>query len=194
MNLKNNDPIQVHILASHENFRIAAAVVDAWPSSRDEIVAGFHQRLGALLMEKLNGWEWHPYGAKNDTFFVDNCAGFSFWKSTWNDYYLCLMAGNFGAKMAFGVVREKPTIGNRPFCDELFRAVRDIHPSATRNGWWEAVIKMRAPAADWRSPDVLWRMHTDQTFLDNVATQILEVARISEPLIDRLTRKYAPSE
>jgi hypothetical protein len=33
-------------------------------------------------------------------------------------------------------------------------------------------------------------MKTDSKFLDDVAGQLLEVAKISEPIIDRLVRKH----
>jgi hypothetical protein len=77
----------------------------------------------------------------------------------------------------------------RPFCEELLTAIKRLHPSARAKAWWEARITMRSPATDWRSPDVLWRMHTEDTFVDNVAAQLLEVAKISVPFIDRLARK-----
>ena len=92
--------------------------------------------------------------------------------------------------MVIGVYREKETIGNRPFCDELRRAVKEGFPSATINGWWEARIPLESPAADWRKPEVLWQMHKDEKFLEDVAEQLLELAKISEPIVDKLVREY----
>jgi hypothetical protein len=48
---------------------------------------------------------------------------------------------------------------------------------------------MQSPAADWRKPEVLWRIHKDKSFLDDVAEQLLGVAEVSESIIDRLARK-----
>jgi hypothetical protein len=33
-------------------------------------------------------------------------------------------------------------------------------------------------------------MHKDSKFLDDVAEQLLELAKISEPIVDKLVRKY----
>ena len=48
---------------------------------------------------------------------------------------------------------------------------------------------MQSPAADWGRPEVLWQMHTNPKFLDEVAEQLLTVAEISERLVDRLAGK-----
>ena len=50
-------------------------------------------------------------------------------------------------------------------------------------------MTMTVPAADWRDPDVLWQMHKDFKFLESVAEQLLELAKISEPIVDRLVRR-----
>ncbi len=51
-------------------------------------------------------------------------------------------------------------------------------------------LSRRPPAGDWGKPDVLWRMNKDSKFLDDVAGQLLQVAKISEPIIAGLVRKY----
>ena len=96
---------------------------------------------------------------------------------------------NHGEQIIFGVVREKQRIGKQPLSEELLNAVRNVQPSARMDSWWAARITMSAPVADWRKPEVLWQMHKDDKFLDSVAEQLLEVARISEPIIDRLERR-----
>ena len=90
--------------------------------------------------------------------------------------------------MIFGVSRaeDKEHIKKQPHCDEVLIAVKKINPDASAGGWWEARMTMHSPAADWRKPEILWRMHTDGKFLNDVAKQLLEVAEISEPIIDRL--------
>ena len=49
---------------------------------------------------------------------------------------------------------------------------------------------MKSPASDWRKPDVLWKMNQDSTFLDDVAEQLLDLAKTSAPIIDGLVQKY----
>lgn len=44
-------------------------------------------------------------------------------------------------------------------------------------------------SADWRKPEALWRMHKDPAFLTDVADQLMEILEVSEPVIDKLTRK-----
>ena len=50
---------------------------------------------------------------------------------------------------------------------------------------------MQSPAANWRKPEVLWQMHTDTKFLEDVAEQLLGVAEISEPIVDRFVDRLA---
>jgi hypothetical protein len=49
---------------------------------------------------------------------------------------------------------------------------------------------METPAEDWRKIEILWRMHKDDSFLDDVAEQLLELARIGEPIVDQLVKRY----
>jgi hypothetical protein len=92
--------------------------------------------------------------------------------------------------MQFGVVRVPNRIANRPFSAELLGAVAKIQPSAkVAPQWWEAHVFLRTPAPNWREPEVLWRMHTDQSFLNEVTEQMLAVAKEAEPILDRLTKK-----
>lgn len=176
-----NDAVHDFILASQANLRIAAAVGDAWPEVRDKIVNGFLERLNLQLMEKLKGWESEIDGSLQKRY-----PGASFRKRGWEHYWLCLQAQEYGETVVFGVIREKETLGKRPFNDELFNA---IPQTGTRNAWWEVMIKMRSPAANWRKPEVLWRMHTDGNFLQEVEDQLLDVAKISEPIMDRWLQK-----
>jgi hypothetical protein len=50
---------------------------------------------------------------------------------------------------------------------------------------------MQSPAADWHDPKVLWRVHTDNKFLEDVAEQLLGMAEISEPIVDRFVDRLA---
>lgn len=181
------EPIQDYILKSERNLGIAAAVGEAWPEAREKLFAGFLDRLDMRLMKRLKGWKWERSGGR---FFLDAYPGYYFWKPAWEGQYgLGLQCNEYGERMVFGVYREKDRIGKRPFCEELLSAIATLHPSARTHSWWEARMTMRSPAADWRKPEVLWQMHKDSKFLDDVAEQLLEVAKISEPIVDRLVRK-----
>jgi hypothetical protein len=183
--MKDN-PIQEFILKNERNLRIAAAVAESWTETREQLVSGFLGRLESKLAKKLKGWKFEREG----TYFVDRWSNFLLWKPAWEDqYYVSLTCENSGRKMTFGVVRSNELVRKRKFCPELVAAVRRIYPSARPTKYWEAVIDMHSPADDWRKPEVLWRMHTDHTFLEEVSDQLLQVARISKPILDRLVRK-----
>lgn len=182
-----SEPIQDYILKSEHNLRIAEAVGEAWTEARKKLVSGFLDRLDLRVKKKLKRWESGPW---NGRFFVDRWAGYYFWKPAWEDQYgLGLQCNEYGKRMLFGVYREKDSIGKRPLSVELLNAIAKLYPSASANSWWEAKVMMQSPAADWQKPEVLWRMHKDKNFLDDVAEQILGVARVSESIIDRLARK-----
>jgi len=181
------EPIQDYILKSEQNLRIAAAVGEAWPDAREKLVSTFLDRIDMRLKRKLKGWKFERWGGR---FFVDAYPSYYFWKPAWEgQYYLGLECNEYGQRMIFGVMREKARIGKRPFSEQLLNAVRKVQPSARTHSWWEARITMRAPAADWRKPKVLWQIHKDAKFLESVEEQLLEVAINSAPIIDRLARK-----
>jgi hypothetical protein len=179
------EPIQDYILKSEHNLRIAAAVGEAWPDAREKLVSVFLDRLEARLKKKLKGFDF----IRDGRFFVDAYPGYYLWKPAWKQYNLGLQCHEYGERMLFGVEREKQYVGKGSFSDELLDAVRKVHPSARMNAWWVVRIVMSVPAADWRKPEVLWQMHKDARFLDSVAEQLLEVATISAPILDRWERK-----
>jgi hypothetical protein len=180
------EPIQDYILKNERNLRIAAAVGDAWPEAKEKLVSGFLDRLELRLTKHLKGWTFNRW----ERFLVDGWPSYNFWRPLWEDqYYISLQADNYGETISFGVGRNKDEIAKRPFCPKLLNTVRRLHPSARPHGWWEARATMRSPEPDWRKPEVLWRMHKDADFLQQVADQLLEVAQASAPIIDRLARK-----
>ena len=181
-----NDPIQDFIMASEKNLTIAAAVSEAWPESKEILISGFLKRLGLRLIKQLKGWKFDIGGR----FFIESHPSFSFWKRAWeNQYWIILQSNNYGEKMLFGVGRDEIQIAKRPFCAEVLDVVRTLHPSARSTKWYEAQVTMRSPAADWRKAEVLWRMHTEIIFLNDVAEQLLEVAKSTEHIIDKLARQ-----
>lgn len=180
------EPIEDFTLSNERNLRIASAVFEAWPKARQKVVDGFLKRLSSKLKEELKDWEFLMDEAQ---FFEERWATFYFWKPAWEDQYeIGLQCHDFGEKIVFGVCREMDA-KTKPFCDELLQTIKELHPSARTQTWWEARMSMHSPAADWRTPDVLWRMHTDDKFLNEVAEQLLEVAKASEKIIDGLIRK-----
>ena len=181
------DPIQNYILKNQQNFRIAAAVGEAWPDAREKLVSDFLDRLDTRLKRKLKGWKSERWGGR---FFVEAYPGYYFWKPAWEDqYYMGLVCHEYGQRMLFGVEREQSQVRKRSSSEELLDAVRDVYPSARMNLWWAARIVMTSPAPDWRKPEMLWQMHKDVKFLESVAEQLLEVKEISEPILDGLVRK-----
>lgn len=180
----NTKPIQDFIITNERNLRIAAAVSEAWPEARGQLVSGFLDRLGSTLIKTLKGWNFKH----QQQWFVAGYPSFFIWKPEWKEEYVVdLCCYDCGKKMVFGISRdaEKEHIKKRAHCVEVLNAVNKIHPKATVNDWWEARMNMQTPAPDWRKPEVLWRMHTDATFLNEVARQLVEVANITEPIIDR---------
>jgi hypothetical protein len=184
--MKSN-PVQDYILKSKQNLLIASAVGEAWPSVRAKMVSGFIDRLDARLKKNLKGWQT----AREDSgFFVSAYAGYYVAKRTWGDsYWIGFQCNEYGDKMVLGVARSEPNSRKWPLTNELLAAVLKIHPSAKALSWWEAQIPMRSPAPDWRKPEVLWSMHKEQRFLSDVAEQILEIAEVIEPAIDRILRR-----
>lgn len=182
----STEPVENFILSSEDNLKIAAAVADAWPQARKILVTDFLKRLEAAWGKKLKGWNCRIDG----NFFTDPYADFLFWKPQWEEQYcVTLECHDYGNGMMFGLTRDEDQIKGRPFSSELLAAISTAFPSARSRTWWEANIKMQTPAKDWRKPEVLWRMRTDDKFLSEVVGQLLEVAKISEPIVDKLARK-----
>ena len=183
----NTKPIQEFIIKNEENLRIAEAVAEALPNARYKLTEGFLARLDARIKKGLLGWK----SGKDSIFFTDRYPTYYFWKPEWvGQYGVALQFGEYGKEMVFGVYREKEKVGNRPFSDELMIAVKEVYRRAETNPWWDARIPMESPAEDWRKSNVLWRMHKDDSFLNDVAEQLLELAKLSEPIVDRLVRDY----
>jgi hypothetical protein len=183
----NTKPIQEFIIQSEENLRIAEAVADALPTALNKMTEEFLARLDMRIKGGLPGWK----SEKDSIFFTDRYPTYSFWKPEWaGQYGLALQFGEYGKEMVLGVYREKEKVGNRPFCGELMTAVKEVYRQAETNPWWDARIRMDSPDENWRKPEVLWRMHQDDSFLNDVAEQLLELAKISEPIVDKLVREY----
>ena len=183
----NPNPTTEFILSQEKHFKIAADVANAWSQVRQQVATDFLDRLEARLKTCLKGW----HSERVENFYVDQWPSWSIWKPEWSDQYgLALQCGDYGKEMVIGVYREKDKMEPRPFSEELMAAVRNHFPHAKTHSWWDARIVMKDPATDWRPADVLWRMKTDPGFLDKVAGELLDLATISEPIVDKLVKQY----
>lgn len=183
--MKTN-PIQNYILKSERNLRIAFAVNKALPEVRKRMVQDFLDRLDFRLKKMLKGWDSKRCGGD---FFVDEHPWFQISKAAWKHRSIVLMFGNYGKKMSIGIFRETGDTREIPLYAPLLRAVQMIHPSAKSYEWWEAWVALHSPASDWSKPEVLCRMFRDAKFLEEVANQILEIANVSERILNQLERK-----
>jgi hypothetical protein len=183
----NTRPIEEFIIQNEQNLRIAMAVADSLPKALGAMSEEFLARLDTRLKLGFPGWK----SKEDPIFFTDRYPTYYFWKPEWSGQYgVGLQFGEYGKQMVIGVYREKERIGNRPFCGELMTAVREVYSRAESNSWWEIRIRLDSPDENWRQPEVLWRMHKDEIFLTEVAEQLLELARISEPIVDKLAQEY----
>lgn len=181
------NPIREYILKNERNLKIAAAVGTAWPEVREQLVASFIDQLEDRLLKKLRGWKPEP----SDEYTRGSWSSFAVYKPTWEkQYYVTLFFDITGQEVSFGVLRDEEFIKKRPHSQQILDAVRSRHPSAKSSSWWEANITMRSPATDWGKPETLWQLHKDQKFLDKVEEQLLQVAIVAAPSIDRAVKKY----
>lgn len=181
----NTKSIQKFILQTERNFHIAAAVAETWPEARRQLMSSFLNRLETELMGKLKGWKsWRDFK------FFEAPAGYYITKPEWGDsYWIGFECYSGGSWIDIGISWEtvKP---RREALAELLTALQMIYPSAKYNPRWSWVFaQLRLPAPDWGKPDVLWQMYKDEGFVTNVAGQLLEIAKKSEHIIDRLVRK-----
>jgi len=181
-----NDLIQKFILKDEDNFRIASTVGDVWPEVMEQIVDKLYDSLEARLKPKLKDWRF----AREERFGIDAFPSFYFWRPEWKDEYgVCLQTGEYGKKVVMGVYRETKILKKRRFCSELLEAVKVRFPTAhERRPWWEAEILVHSPASDWRMPDALWQIKTDDRIHLELAEQLLDLARISEPYLRKMVR------
>lgn len=181
-----SDPIVDYILKSASNLNVAAAITEAWPNAQSKLVSAFLGRLAARMKRK--GWE----AESGERPFLDEWASFSMWKPAW-DRSISFMFGNYGNSMVIGVSRDTDDTEKLPLHGALLIAVQKVLRSAKPSAWWEACASMPSPAPDWRKPEVLWRIHKDPAFLNDVAEQLLEIAEVAGPILDELARKRPKS-
>jgi hypothetical protein len=190
MKTTDSDPVQDYILEDQDHMRIAADVFDAWSEVRNRLVSAFLDRLERALKQKrdLEGWEFGRYQHP----FMDSYASLEFWRVEWKrEYYVSLALTEHGQEVIFGLGRDwdQKHIAGRPRSPELLTAVKKHYSSASDRRWWEARVAMPRPTDDWTKWEVLWRMRDENDeFLNEVAAHLLDVAKISEKIVDRLAR------
>ena len=183
----NTKSIQKFILQSEGNFHIAAAVAEAWPEAKTQLMSSFLDSLEILLMGKLKGWK-----PQRDSNFFKATAGYYITKPKWGEsYWIGFECYPDGSRVDIGITWETDNTRKQALA-ELLTALQRIYPSAKiwsnpRLKWVYAML--RSPAPDWSKPDVLWRMHKDPEFVTDLANQLLEIAKVSEHIINRLVRK-----
>jgi hypothetical protein len=180
-----DETLKEFLVASERNMRIAEAVCLAWPGARCAVIDGFLNRLGKRLCATLGGWKFEV----DNNFYKDAYANLAIFKPTWTQYWVGLNSAGQGEKIDIGVVRDEDTLKDVAFRGEVLAAVQTLHPSARAKKWREAAVTMRSPAGDWRSSDVVWRIHADEAFFEEVTGLLLDVARAVEPVLDGLAKK-----
>lgn len=183
----NLDAIRAFILKDLRNFSIARAVFEVWPQCREQIAQEFFKRLEAALLQKLPGWHATP----GQDYYEVPWATFKLGKAIWgNEYEIPLQFVRLGRSIQFGVARTAGSATTRPFSKELLEAITKLHPTAKAAlPSWDALVVLRTPAPDWQEPEVLWRMHSEPSFLKEVSEQLLGVAQTAEPILDLLSKK-----
>jgi hypothetical protein len=178
-------PVKQFIAESEQNLDIATAIYEQYEEAREAIVKAFLARLETDLSANLKGWSF----SYDPPFFTSAYGSFSLNKLSWeNRYAILLEAYDWGERMIYGVWRNEALIGSVPRSAELVGAVRKKLPDATSRKYYEAEIRLTSPAKDWRKPGVLWRMHSDATFRQEVKALLLEVVELGEKRIDALVK------
>ncbi len=186
--ITNDDliPVSQFIAESEQNIQVATAIFENYTAARAIILSGFFDRLTADLKAQLPGWRFH-YSAP---FFEERYGGYFFWKKSWKEQYrIGIEALQYGASMVFGVWRDFDLFKTIPLSAELLEAVKEEYPRATSRNYYEAEIQMTSPAADWRTPKSLWRIHSDETFRAEVKTFLLQMVTLTEEHIDTLGKR-----
>lgn len=191
---KNDDfvPVTEFITTSRKNLEVAAAVYEQYEAAREKIIGQFFDRLGRRLVGKLPGWSWEYAPA----FYTERYGRFGIGKESWLRHYMIVVeAYDWGASMIGGVWRNEEALGAVPRGSEILAAVKQIHSGdrCQSRKWYEAEVTLRSPATDWRTPEALWRIHTDDRFLDEVEGLFLGWVKATEVLVDSAINRLQKS-
>jgi hypothetical protein len=170
-----------YIIGNERNLRLSEAIyASSYENARERIMKGFFERLTKRMLKDFPGWK----GRYDEPFFIDQYGAYDFSNPAWSDEYsIRLEAWKKGDRIIYGVWRDEEKLHKRPRSTAILMAVQKAHPSAISRMYYEAEVTLRSPEPDWREPEVLWRIHTDRDFLEDVAVQLLEVIELTRKLV-----------
>jgi hypothetical protein len=178
-------PVAQFIAESERNLEIANAIYLQYENAREAIVKTFFARLTADLKPKLEGWSCRY----TESFFLAKWGAFDIFKKEWKGRYtIRLEAYEYGESMGYGVWRDADALVGVPLGSEILRVVREHFPRAGSRSYYEAEIAMTSPAGCWKTPKILWRMQSDDTFRSEVAELLLQLVAIAEEHVDALAK------
>jgi len=187
--IKTNDdliPVSRFIGESERNIEIANVIYEQYEDAREDILRGFFERLAAGLKAKLPDWS----SRYTEAFFTTRYGAFDLFKSAWLERYtIRVEAYDWGHGVIYGVWRDAESLHNIPLNAKLFSTVKGKFPQTTSRAYYEAEIPMLSPAKDWRTPNALWRVHSDDKFRAEVESLLLEIANLTEAQIDLMVKK-----
>ena len=124
-----------------------------------------------------------------DSNFFEATAGYYITKPEWGESYrIGFECYPNGSKIDIGICWKTDNIRKQAPA-ELLTALQKIYDRAEYTPKYRWVYAtLLSPERDWSKPDALWRMHKDPEFVTDIANQLLEIAKMSEPIIDRLVR------
>ena len=140
-NTVNTKSIQKFILQSERNFRIAAAVAEAWREARRQLMSSFLDRLETQLTRKLKGWK----PSREGNFFKTWARGITS-RNLNGERVIGLhsSARADGSEIYIGITWETDNLRKQARI-ELLTALQTIYPSAKFGSRW--VYEMvRSPA------------------------------------------------
>lgn len=179
-------PLTKFMLETAENFHIAHAIHVNYNAARKELLDQFFKKLATDLCSTHPDWKY-DWG----NFFVDQFPQFRMGKPAWDwRYVIEIQAQGYGNRMVYGVWRDDKRLSSVPRDPVLHDLVRKkVSGNIVSRPWYEAEIELISPARDWRLPEVLWRTHSDPTFLQEVASMLRELATLVEKRVDELVEK-----
>ncbi len=172
-----------HALRSPENLRLALVVGSAYNDLKAEIVKSFASCLGKKLEADL-GASWH---VRLDDLRKVEC-GIAICKESWaGKFEIRLAADKSDAQdIYFGV---KNLIEHTQGSDrELYRTLNDGVRSGKWSPSWEWYAYAESQYRNWNTTEVLLLLYRrDPVLVDTLVAELLQIAKVAEPVIDKLT-------
>ncbi len=190
---KQNDdlmPVVEFLSLSRENLEVATVIHEQYAAARGEILKRFFEKLGDRLIQDRPEWDW-GYSLE---FFVDRYGAFWVAKESWRgEYEVRIEASDWGNELVGGVWRNVSILNGREIDRAILTEFELQIPSAQAAQWYEAYVPITSPVPDWRQPEALWRMQSDDRFLEDVASQFNLWIEIAEQHVDAVVTQSAPA-